>query len=136
VVSRVSIQVAVAVAALDRERQADPAGATGEQAVREAEVRVGLGEHERRAAHDRGEADGAGDVAAAAEDDIGAMAAQQPSGRAERTDGFRRRPGGLERIAPRDPLDVQRVELVAGGRHELLLGALAAGEADVRAFSP
>ena len=43
-------QVAVALAARDREGEADPPGAPGEQAVGEAEVAVGLGQDQRRAA--------------------------------------------------------------------------------------
>ena len=44
-------------------------------------MRVGLGEHERRAAQDGGEADRAGDVAAAAEHGVGPLPAQDPRGR-------------------------------------------------------
>ena len=77
-------QVAVAVAPVDREREADAARARGEQAVGQPEVRVGLGEHERRPAQDGGQPDRAGGVAAAAEHRVGAVAAQQARGGAER----------------------------------------------------
>jgi hypothetical protein len=129
-------QVAVAVAALDREREADPARAGRQQAVGQTEVRVGLGEDERGAAQHRREADRAGDVAAAAEHGVGAVASQYACGSAERGDRLGDRSCGLDRVAARDALDVEAVDLVAGGGDELGLGALAAGEADVRALSP
>src|SRR4051794_4159823 len=41
-------QVPIAGAALDREREADAAGSTRQRAVGDAEMAVGLAEHERR----------------------------------------------------------------------------------------
>ena len=65
-------EVALAVAAGDREREADAPRARREQPVAEAQVRVGLGQHERDAPQHRGEPDRPGDVAAAAEHRVGA----------------------------------------------------------------
>ena len=74
-------QIALAVAAGDREREADARGAGGEQAVAQAHVRVGLREDERDPPRDRGRADRAGDVAAAAEHRVRAPVAQDRAGR-------------------------------------------------------
>ena len=79
---------------------------------------------------------GPGGVAAAAEHRVGPVAAQQARGGAERERRLGRRARRLQRVRARDALDAQRIELVAGGRHQLGLGALAAGEADVGALSP
>ena len=97
-------------------------------------MRVGLREHQRDAARDRREPDRAGHVAAAAEHGVGA--AYEPAGGRERGAGLDDRAGGLERVGARDALDLQRLERVAGGGHQLGLRALAAGEADVGALSP
>ena len=129
-------QVALSAAALDREGQADAARAGGEQAVGQAEVGVGLGEHERGPAQDGREAHRPGGVAAAAHDRVGAVAAQEPAGGEQGGARLGDSADGLERVAARDPFDVQRVELVAGGGHQLGLGALPAGEADLGALSP
>jgi hypothetical protein len=129
-------EVAVAVAALDREREADTAGAVGEQAVGEAEVRVGLREHERRAAEDGGEADRAGDVATAAQHGVGPAPAQQPGRAEQRGEGLQKRPDRLQRVGARDAFDIEAVDLVPRRRDELGLGALAAREVDLGALSP
>ena len=97
---------------------------------------VGLGQHERRAAQHGGEADRPGRVAAAAHDHLGPVAAEQAPGGEQRGGRLADGAGRLERIAARYPLDVERVELVAGGGHQLGLRALAADEADVGALSP
>ena len=110
--------------------------AVGQQAVREAEVRVGLGEHERRASEHGGEADRTGDVAAAAEDGVRAAPAQQAGGAEQRAGGLDERADRLQRVGARDPLDVEAVDVVARGRDELGLGALAAREVNLGALSP
>jgi hypothetical protein len=99
-------------------------------------VRVGLGEHHRDPLGDRGEADRSGDVAAATEHRGGAVASEDPPRGADRADRARDRASGLQRVRAGDALDTQRLEVVARGRHELCLGALAAGEDDARALSP
>ena len=96
---------ALALHARDRERQADPARAPREQPVGEAEVAVGLGQHERQSQRERREAPRARDVAAAAEDGVGAPRAQHlarrghgrwPPARAHRPPS-----AGCERSRPR-----------------------------------
>ena len=130
-------EVALAVAALDRERQADAPRAPREQPVGEPEVAVGLAEHERDAAARRGEPDGPGDVAAAAEDRGGPQLVEHPrrprARRAATSASARAAFSGLLRLRPSTSM---RAQLVAGRRDELALGALAADEDDARAVSP
>ena len=85
-------QVAVAVAPFEREGEADAVRAAGQRAVGQAEVRVRLGEHERDPLERRREADGAGDVPAAAQDRVGPRRAEDAAGGAERGDRAGRRP--------------------------------------------
>ena len=125
--------VARAVAAVDRKREADAACARRQQPVRDAEVAVGLGQHERDPARQRGEPDRSGDVAAAAEDGVRPQLGEQPAG-AEH--GPRGKAGGArraQRVRAAQAGDADRAQLVAGGRHELRLRALAADEDDVSA---
>ena len=130
-------QVALALATLDREGEADAPGAAGEQPVGEAEVAVGLGQHQRRAVAKRGEAGGPGGEAAAAHDDVGAAGAQHPAGRCHGTQRLERRAGGLQRVAAVDPAGLDEVDLVAGGGNELGLDPLArAEEGHLGAASP
>ena len=92
--------VAVAVAALEREGEADAAGAGGQRAVGEAEVRVGLGEHERVLVSAAARPDRAGHVSATAEHGV-RLALAQDAARGCATAGARlaERAGGLERVA-------------------------------------
>jgi hypothetical protein len=125
--------VASTSTALDREREEHLACLRREEAVRDAEVAVGLGQHKRDAQRDRRGTRGAGHVATAADDHVDALALQDlPSSRC-RTDGEPDRPRRLQRVAAVDARDLQRVERITGRRHELGLRPLSAEEQDVRA---
>ena len=129
-------RVARAVAPVDREGEAHPPRARRQQAVREAEVGVGLRQHQRDPPRRRGQPDRARDVPPAPENHLGAAVREDAPRGPERT----RRPGHgtrrLERIVPADALDADGVDGISGGRHELGLGPLASDEADCRALSP
>ena len=129
--------VARRLAPLEREGEAHAPRERRQHPVGEPEMRVGLGEDERDAAHHRGEPDGAGDVAAGAEHRRGALAAQQPQRPQHRADGPQRRAGGAQRVAAIQAAQrAERVQLVAGLRDERLLRPLAADEGDLGALSP
>ena len=85
---------------------------------------------------ERGEPDRAGDVAAAAQHGVGAVRSTMPARGADRRARAEHRARRLQRVRARDALDAQRLQLVAGGGHELRLGALSAREDDLGALSP
>jgi hypothetical protein len=127
--------VGIAGAALDRERQEHVPRKPRQQPVRNAEVAVGLRQHERDPARDRSQPNRPRHVAAAAQHHVGARLAHEPARPAHRARGQRRRPRCLQRVAPVETGHRQRMERVAGGGHELGLRPLAPGELDVRAPS-
>ena len=129
-------QVAAAVAPGDREGEADAPGEAGEQAVRQAQMAVGLGQHERDAPRHRRRPHRAGDVPAAAHHDVGPHVAQDAMRGADGADGPHGGARRLERVAAAQALDADRAQLVAGGRDELGLGPLPADEDDLGALSP
>ena len=130
-------QVAPPLPAGDREGEADPPRAPGQQAVGEAEVAVGLGEDERDAGEDRGKPRRPGDEAAAAEHDVGSAAADRPPRGSHRDERLGDRDRGAQRVAPVDPAHLEQVDLIAGRGHKLGLDPLAgAEEADLGAASP
>ncbi len=95
--------VAVAVAALDGIGEEHPPRERRREAVREAEVRVGLAEHARDAERGRGREHRAGDVAARAVDDVRAHRAQDRQAarrRDEPTGGRARRDERRARARP------------------------------------
>ncbi len=128
--------VARAGAPLEREGQADAPREGRQQAVGEAEVAVGLGQDERHPGRDGGRADRPGHVPPAAQHRPRADVAEDPARGADRAgrprDGARR----LDGVRAAEPLHPEGSQLVAGGRDELRLGALAAGEDDAGAVSP
>ena len=126
--------VLVAGAVLDRERQADPPRPPGQQPVRQAEVRVGLGQHQRRAGQRRRQPGRPGDVAAAAHHHVGAPPPQRRARRADRADRLEPGPRRAQRVAPVDPAHAEEVDLVARGGNQLRLHLVAgAEEADLGA---
>ena len=97
--------------------------------VREAEVRVGLGQRRRDPAQPGGEHHRPGDVAAAAEDDVGAPTAQDRAAGERRLRGPPERADELERRLAREAADLERVELEARLRNQPRLDAVGtAGE--------
>ena len=76
-----------AVAAVERVGEVDPLREGQRHPVREAEVRVGLGQRGRDAHRRGGEDHRPGDVPAAAEDDVGPAAAEDRAARARRDAG-------------------------------------------------
>ncbi len=113
-----------AVASVDRERQEDPARERRRQAVRQTEVRVGL-HHRRGNPSPRGCVDHrSGDVAAAAEDDVGSPRPQNPGTRSGRASRQQKRTCEGERRPARQTGDGERVELEAGFRNEPSLDAI------------
>ena len=96
---------------------------------------VGLGQHERNAREHRGQPDGPGHVAAAAEDRRRPELADDPPRVPHRAGRDQRRPGRRDRAPARQRRDAERAQLVAGGRDELELGAVAADERDLGALS-
>ena len=130
-------QVALPLAPRDREGEADPPRAPGQQAVGEAEVAVGLGQDQRDAGEDRGQPRRPGDEAAAAHHDVGPAAADRPPRGSHRGERLDDRDRGAQRVAPVDPAHLQQVDLVAGRGHQLGLDPIAgAEEADLGAASP
>ena len=129
--------VARPVAAGQREGEADAAGARREEAVGEAEVRVGLRQDERDPPGDGRQPDRAGDVAAAAEHGVGPAPAAGSAPAAPTAPAAlataRAAATGLLRERPSTRIAVERV---AGGGHQLGLRPLAADEGDLRALSP
>ena len=126
--------VAIAVAALDREGEEHAPGERRGEPVREAEVRVGLGQH-------RGQPQGArrgqhrpGDEAAAAEHGVGLAAAQDARAGERRSGIAGERPHELERGLALEAVHLEPVERVAGLRHQAGLDAARGPrEADRRA---
>ena len=129
--------VARAVATLDREREAHAPSERREQPVGQPEMAVGLGQHERNPREHRGQAHRPGDVAATAEDRRRPqLAARSAAPRAPP----RRRPAPARAASTGRPRGSgatrSRTQVVARGRHELELGAVAADERDLGALSP
>ena len=106
---------------VDREREEDASRERGREPVREAEVRVGLGQRRRDPARPRGEHHRPADVAAAAEDDVRPAAREDLPARERRPAGERERPEQRQARLAREAGDVERVELEAGFRNELRL---------------
>ena len=101
-------QVALALAALDREGEADPARPARQQPVGEAEVAVGLGQDQREPEPERGQAHRAGDVAAAAHHRVGVAAAEDLARGADGARGAHRRPGGLDGLRRSRPRTLRK----------------------------
>ena len=106
-----------------------PCGERRRHAVRQPEVRVGLGQRRRNSTETRGEHHRPGDEAAAAEDDVGPAPREDP----EAVDGGgRRAPRSLNLCRTRSARkagDGERVELEARLRHQPRLDAVwSAGE--------
>ena len=102
----------------------DAVGEGRGEPVREPEVRIGLGERARNPAHPRGEHHRPGDVAACAEDDVGAALPQDLEARRRRRE---RLPGGAHERDPgpsRQPGNRERVERVAALGNEPRLDAV------------
>ena len=126
-----------AVAGRDRVREEEPARERRREAVREPEVRVGLAQRGRDA-HRRGREDHrAGDVAAAAEHDVGPPGAQDPPARERSRACEQQRPGERQRRLPRKAGDAEGVELEAGFRNQLRFDAIRRpGERHLHAAAP
>ena len=94
------------------------------QPVREPEVGVGLGQRGRDAQRAGREHHRAGDVAAAAEDDVRSAPAQDPDAGCRRQPGPDERPQERNGRPPREARDRERVERVAVRRDEPSLDAI------------
>ena len=102
--------VPAAVATLDRERQEHLSRERRQHAVGDAQVAVGLGERQREPQGARREPHGAGHVAPATEDHVGAAGAQQPARAACGANGEQSGAQRSERVAPRDAAHLHAVE--------------------------
>jgi hypothetical protein len=102
----------------DRERQEDAARERCREPVRETEVRVRLGQRRRDTARPRREHHRAGDVAAAAEDDVRLAPCQDPAARERRARRLPERAHEREAESPREAGHLERVEIEAGCRDE------------------
>ncbi len=130
-------RVAAAVAAGDREGEADPPRRPRQQPVGEAEVAVGLGQDQRDARQHGGDPGRAGDEAAAAHHHVGPAAPQHPRRRADRGQRLDPRHRRAQAAAAVDPAHLDEVDLIAGGGHQVGLDPLArAEEGDLGAASP
>jgi hypothetical protein len=130
-------EVPLPLEAGDRKRETDPPRPAREHAVGEAEMTVRLGQHQRQAHPERGDAGRRRDVAAPAQDGVDATPPERRARDGHRPGGESERAGCVQRVAPVDAPNAKEVDLVARGGNELGLGPVGrAEEHRLGAFSP
>lgn len=129
-------QVLLPQPTVDREGEANSLRATGEDAIGETQVAVGFGQHQRELEHDCREPGRAGDVSATAEDRLRPARSQRPPGGGNGASGEPDGAGSAHRVRAVETAKLEEVDLIARGRDELGLGAIARAEEEDRgAFS-